>query len=78
MEQNADEILIFFEIDHLLYKLMTEMSSGEARRFLIGRALVHSPKTLVLDEPSTAWTWDQNNLSYVVYGFRTPGREYPR
>jgi iron complex transport system ATP-binding protein len=30
------------------------MSSGEARRMLIGRALVHEPKALLLDEPSTS------------------------
>jgi len=30
------------------------MSSGEARRFLIGRALVHDPKALILDEPGNS------------------------
>jgi iron complex transport system ATP-binding protein len=30
------------------------MSSGEARRILIGRALVHDPKALVLDEPTAS------------------------
>lgn len=30
------------------------LSSGEKRRFLIARALVHRPEALVLDEPSTA------------------------
>jgi len=54
MEQKADEILTFLEIDSLQHKPMTEMSSGEARRFLIGRALVHSPKTLILDEPTNS------------------------
>ena len=30
------------------------MSSGEARRILIARALVHDPQALVLDEPTTS------------------------
>jgi iron complex transport system ATP-binding protein len=54
MENKADMIVSFLEIGHLQEKPMTEMSSGEARRFLIGRALVHSPKTLILDEPTNS------------------------
>jgi len=54
MEDKADRIVTFLEIGHLQEKPMTEMSSGEARRFLIGRALVHSPKTLILDEPTNS------------------------
>ena len=49
MEQKTDEILEFLEVAHLVDRPMTELSSGEARRFLIGRALVHDPGTLVLD-----------------------------
>ncbi len=33
---------------------MTALSSGEARRFLIGRALVSGPATLLLDEPTSS------------------------
>jgi iron complex transport system ATP-binding protein len=54
MEQKADRILEFLEISHLQKRPMTSMSSGEARRFLIGRALVHDPKTLILDEPTNS------------------------
>jgi iron complex transport system ATP-binding protein len=54
MERKTDEILAFLEIDHLGNRRMTEMSSGEARRFLIGRALVHDPKALILDEPTVS------------------------
>ncbi len=54
MERKADEILAFLEIEHLAGRPMTELSSGEARRLLIGRALVHDPAALILDEPTNS------------------------
>jgi len=54
MEEKTDRILEFLEISHLQDRLMTELSSGEARRFLIARALVHDPKALMLDEPTVS------------------------
>jgi len=54
MERKADDILEFLEVAHLADRPMTEISSGEARRLLIGRALVHDPGTLVLDEPTNS------------------------
>ena len=54
MEQETDRILDFLEITHLQTRNVSEMSSGEARRFLIGRALVHHPQTLVFDEPTNS------------------------
>ncbi len=41
-------------IAHLAKRPVAEMSSGEAKRTLIARALVHEPKTLLFDEPSNA------------------------
>jgi iron complex transport system ATP-binding protein len=41
-------------ITHLVSRPVAEMSSGEAKRTLIARALVHEPKTLLFDEPSNA------------------------
>ena len=40
-------------IAHLARRGMDAMSSGEARRVLLARALVTSPRALVLDEPTT-------------------------
>ena len=54
MKKKAMEALEFMEIAHLGESKITEMSSGEARRFLIARALVHEPKALILDEPTNS------------------------
>jgi iron complex transport system ATP-binding protein len=54
MIDNANRALARLEAEHLADRLVTEMSSGEARRVLIARALVHNPKALLLDEPTTS------------------------
>lgn len=54
MHARADEALALMEVSHLADRWTDEMSSGEARRVLLARALVHRPQALILDEPSTA------------------------
>ncbi len=54
MERQVWRVLERLEVAHLADRLMTEMSSGEARRMLLGRALIHNPDALVLDEPTTS------------------------
>jgi iron complex transport system ATP-binding protein len=39
---------------HLADRPVVEMSSGEAKRTVVARALVHGPDTLLFDEPSNA------------------------
>jgi iron complex transport system ATP-binding protein len=54
MRRKAREVLELLEIPHLAERTTEEVSSGEARRILIARALVHDPQTLILDEPASS------------------------
>jgi iron complex transport system ATP-binding protein len=54
MRRKAEQVLHELEVGHLADRCVSEISSGEARRIWIGRALVHDPKTLLLDEPSNS------------------------
>jgi len=67
IERKAGEILALLEIPHLAGRPVTEMSSGEARRVLLARALVHQPRALVLDEPSNSLdVFAQNELREIL------------
>jgi iron complex transport system ATP-binding protein len=50
----ADAALAQLQVSHLAERPVLEMSSGEARRVLIGRALVHRPLALLFDEPTNS------------------------
>src|SRR4029079_18859784 len=50
----ADELLARFGVSHLADVAVSHMSSGEAKRVLIARALVHDPSSLLFDEPGNA------------------------
>lgn len=54
MTVRATDAMALMEVSHLADRPMCELSSGELRRLLIARALVHNPKALLLDEPSTS------------------------
>lgn len=54
MREKAREVMEMLEIERLARRAVDEMSSGEARKVLIARALVHDPQALVLDEPASS------------------------
>src|SRR5262252_8095696 len=54
MQERAQRAMDMLEISDLADRFTDEMSSGEARRILLARALVHNPRALILDEPTTA------------------------
>jgi iron complex transport system ATP-binding protein len=53
MRRAAEGALARLGAAHLAGKRLDHMSTGEARRVLIARALVRTPDALVLDEPTT-------------------------
>lgn len=66
MERKTREVMELLEIWPLAERNTNAMSSGEARRILIARALVHDPQALVLDEPTTSLdlraTWELRDV----------------
>lgn len=52
--KRAEKTMERLRIAHLARRAVAEMSSGEAKRTLIARALVHEPRTLLFDEPGNA------------------------
>jgi iron complex transport system ATP-binding protein len=54
LRARADAALARAGIAHLAHRPLSVMSSGEAKRTLVARALVHEPRALLFDEPSNA------------------------
>ena len=55
MRDRARETLALMEASHLADAAIETMSTGEARRLMIARALVSDPQALMLDEPTAGW-----------------------
>lgn len=63
----AEAALAQVNISHLGDRPVCEMSSGEARRVLIARALVHKPRALLFDEPCNSLDLAaQQNLRHTM------------
>ena len=53
MRRRAAAALDAAGVGHLARRTLDQMSSGEARRVMLARALVNAPRALILDEPTT-------------------------
>lgn len=64
----ADYIIELLKLGHLLQRMPNKLSGGEKQRVALGRALLYSPKLLLLDEPLSAL--DANHKAEIIPFFQ--------
>jgi lipopolysaccharide export system ATP-binding protein len=68
------EILESFKLDHLAKNSADSLSGGERRRLEIARALMTSPRFMLLDEPfSGIDPISVSDLKKIIYGLKARG-----